>query len=271
MTARLELHGAHGYKLDGRKVPGATTVIDVLAKPALVRWAAGIVADHAVDHWDTLADLPLSERGKALRAAPDNRKKEAGIRGKRIHSLAEGLAHGDPVEVPDELRGPVEAIARFLDQWDMETVVNECAVAHTGYRYAGTFDAVVTSPKLHDGQPVMLDYKTGSGIYDEIALQLAAYRYADYACERVPSQPGPRGGKPKRAHELVEIGMPETVAGYGVHVREDVAVLVPTDSDENTWRQFLYALQIQRWKAALRDDPVVFEPVFPETIAGGVW
>ena len=39
---RLELHGAHGYRLDGQSVPGATTVLNALAKPALVGWAAGV-------------------------------------------------------------------------------------------------------------------------------------------------------------------------------------------------------------------------------------
>jgi hypothetical protein len=43
--------------------------------------------------------------------------------------------------------------------------------------YAGTFDAIVKDPKRGLG---LLDWKSGSGIYGETALQLAGYKTADW-------------------------------------------------------------------------------------------
>ena len=52
----------HGYRLDGQKVAGVTTAIDVLSKPALVDWAARTAAERAVNDWDALSALPITER-----------------------------------------------------------------------------------------------------------------------------------------------------------------------------------------------------------------
>ena len=54
----------------GRKVPGVTTVIgNGVPKPALVGWAARTTAAYAIDYWDELAELPVSERITRLEKA----------------------------------------------------------------------------------------------------------------------------------------------------------------------------------------------------------
>jgi hypothetical protein len=53
------------------------------------------------------------------------------------------------------------------------------------YEYAGTLDAILHLPKhvdLFGNGHVVVDYKTSAkGPYPEVALQLAAYRNADFA------------------------------------------------------------------------------------------
>ena len=68
----------HAYYLDDKKLPGVTTIINLgKPKPALVNWAADSVASAAVDRWDELAELPVSQRIKLLRAAPNDARDKA--------------------------------------------------------------------------------------------------------------------------------------------------------------------------------------------------
>ena len=244
-------HGTgHSYRLDGAKIPGVTTVLGVLDKPALKQWAANEAATEAVEHWDELSQLGLLERLERIRYAHKNTLRTASVRGTRIHALGEKVAHGLEVQVPDEYLGPVQAYARFLDRWEIETVHTEIPVCHSGYRYGGTADVIATSPRLLDGRPFILDVKTGKGVYKETALQLGAYRGCDLALV-----------------DGAEVPMPETdEQGYVAHVRPDDVELLPADAGELSWRTFLHLLAAWRWIEASSDDPPIGRAVWPETV-----
>lgn len=242
---RRNYGSGHGYRLDGEKVPGVTTVLKAKAAPALVTWAGNTVAEHAVDHWDELAGMTPSARLSRLKAAPNASRNRAAVRGTRIHALAEQLQASPDVEVADDLRGPVEAVARFLDLWQIEPVAVELVVAHTGFRYAGTSDLFGESPLL--GR-FLLDWKTGKGVYSEAALQLAAYRFADLATD------GER-----------DLVVPEVENVLVAHVLSDTVELHPVVADQSTWRAFLHILSVHRWVEAEKEDGVVGRPIQPET------
>jgi hypothetical protein len=244
-------HGnGHSYTLDGVKVPGVTSVIGILDKPALVGWAAKESASYAIEHWDELAELPMMQRADKITSARFDTNKKATTKGHRIHELGEKLSKGEPVEVPDEYRQPAESYARFLDAWDIETIRTETPICHTEYRYAGTFDAIAYSPRLGT---VMLDIKTGGRVYSEVALQLAAYRFADLMIDDEPMIP--------------------TDGGVVAHVLADTVDMVPIKQDETITSTFLYLLEVFEtwhrrtdWKK--KDDPAfdppVQEPVYPD-------
>jgi len=236
----------HSYTLDGAPVPGVTTVLGVMAKPALVNAAARVAAAYAGDEWSTLAELPTSERVELIAKAHERKWYGKRERGTRIHTFGALLAAGTTVDVPEELAGPVDAYARFLDAWDMEPVATECPVVHTTYGYAGTFDAIVSSPKL--GGVVLLDIKTG-GVFKESALQLAAYRNATHYLD---------------AGELET--MPATVAAYVAKVGPDDVELVPVAADDQTFAAFLYLLAVYRWNLDYAAD-AVGQTVYPEAVA----
>lgn len=263
--ARRNQGTGHSYRLDGAKIPGATTVIGILDKPGLKQWAANEGATYAVEQWDRLSDMPMLERLDAIRYAYKNTVRKASVRGTRIHALGEKIAHGEDVQVPDEYLGPVTAYARFLDRWQIETLYTETPVCHTGHRYGGTLDAIVSTPLLADGAPIMLDVKTGKSVYNETALQLAAYRFCDLALVDPPE--GTPNAPRKRTPDPVAVAMPATdETAYVAHVLEDDVELVPADAGEGTWKQFLYALQLWRWKSASADDPPVGRAIWPETV-----
>lgn len=277
MTARFkrQSHGrGHSYLLDGHKVPGVTTVIGVLDKPALVDWAARVTAEYAVSNWDRLAGMSPVARYEELKQARWKVNKEATTSGKRIHSLGERVAAGESIAtVPAELRPQVQAYADLLDAWEFEPIQLEAPCANTTYRYAGTFDAILTSPRLGT---VIADIKTGTRVYAETALQLAAYRNADLFLEEIP-QVGPRGGKRPSLWE--ERPMPPVDGAVVLHLRQETdespasAEVVPVDVTEDVFEAFLYLLEIyetwiKRTNPAHRNEPIfappVGEAIYPE-------
>lgn len=251
MTARLERrnHGrGHSYRLDGAKVLGVTTVLQALAKPALVEWSGNTTAEYAVDRWDELGALPPSKRLAALKGARWESKTAAALRGTEIHRLGERVSHGEKVDAGVH-QGEVEAYARFLDRWDFQMIATETPVAHTRFRYAGTADAWAWIGAREER--ALVDIKSGRGIFDEVALQLSAYRF----CE-IWQPEGPDSEQP----------LPPVDAVYVAHVLPDDVRLVPVEADEGTFRQFRYLMELTRWQGdgpyvgAAVDDPILTAP-----------
>jgi hypothetical protein len=222
----------HSYYLDGRKLPGVTTILgDGLAKPALINWAARTVAGYAVDHWDELGDQPVSARLKVLEQAHYADRDAAGKRGTEVHHLADALNKDEEVTVPDELAGHVESYVRFLDDHEPEVVLTEAPVVSlTRWPYAGTLDLIADFPHL--GQRLLCDIKTArSGVFPDNGLQLCAYRY----CTHYLSTDG----------ELHD--MPEVDGCAVIHVRADGYSLVPVTAGKDEHRFFLYCRELWRW------------------------
>jgi hypothetical protein len=239
-TGRKNHGRGHTYYINGTKVDGVTTIIgNGLPKPALVNWAARCAADEAVDNWDQLATLPPSQRRERLIAAPNANRDTAAVRGTRVHALADQLARGQQVHVPDELAGHVEACVRFLDDWDVDAIHTEASVFSPQWGYAGTLDLIADL----GGQRWLLDWKTNrSGPFGDVAFQLAAYRYAEY-----------------RELDGVLIPMPHVDHCGVVWLRADGYDLYPYETGDDVFRQFLYIQQTARAAAASRDykgDPI---------------
>lgn len=233
-TGRRNHGRGHSYWIDGAKVDGVTTIIsNGLPKTALVKWAAETAAGYAVDNWDDLAAQPPSERLKRISKAHDAARSAAAVRGTQVHALAERLAAGDEVTVPDELAGHVESCVRFLDEWDVRPLYSETAVLSAKWRYGGSFDLIAD---LADGKRYLLDWKTNkSGPFGDTAFQLAAYRYADFCLLDGP------------------VAVPEVDACAVVWLRADGYDLHPYEAGPDVFRQFLYIQQCARAAAGCRD------------------
>lgn len=267
--ARLERknHGnSHSYLLDGDKVPGVTTVIGVLDKPALVGWAARETAAFADDNWLRLSQLRSAERITEMEQARFHTNKTAVVQGNRVHAMADRLARGEQVDVPLDILPMVEAYAKFLDRWQFVTVMTETPVAHTAYRYAGTLDLVVESDRF--GR-TLLDVKTGKRVYPEVALQLNAYKECDLRLikgERV----GPRGGKYVTWEEAP---MPKIDTLLVAHVGDGPVELVPVEMGDEWFDPFLHMLDIfETWTKRVaweyRNEDThhspIGDPIWPE-------
>lgn len=203
-------HNGHRYKLDGKQVPGVTTLLGGgIPKPALVYWAANVTAQYAIDHPQASYD--------ELRKAPATERDTAGVRGTAVHDLAEQLVHGEAVEVPDELAPYIDGYLDFLDTWGIVPILTEKVVASRRDWYAGRFDLIATSPYLNNGAPVMIDLKTSKGVYGETALQTAAYSLADFWQD----------------DDGAEHPLPGIAATYVAHITPDGTVLYQLAADRD--------------------------------------
>lgn len=169
----------HVYKVDGIAVPSVTRVLDIIAKPALVGWAAKCASELIAAELrpgvalDEVQIGDLAERAK--RAHRDASRRAAGI-GSEVHTWAERHARGEDPAPPVNplIRNGVDAYKAWLATHDVKTIAVERRCYSRRHKYAGTVDLVARI----DGGVAVADFKTSSSLYDEYALQLAAYQQA---------------------------------------------------------------------------------------------
>jgi hypothetical protein len=232
---------AHRYWLDGKPVPGVTTLLGKgLPKPALPYWSAKSVAEYVVDNPEQVDNLRSLGRGPAvaaLKAIPWQARDEAAVRGTDVHKLAEEIIHGREVDVPEHLLAHVEGYVRWLDEFSVEPILTEFQVASRTHWYAGTGDAVV---RIGD-TAWLLDWKTSKGVYGETALQTAAYAGADWYL----------------ADDGTETPIPEVDRIGVVHITDAGTVLRPFRDRDAAWKCFRHvawvASQVPSIEAQIED------------------
>lgn len=216
---------SHRYKLDGEWVQGVTTLLGVLDKPALPKWAAKSVAEYVAAHRDTVEHLyALGERSlvNALKEVPWTERDQAAVRGTDVHDFAERIAKGEEVDVPEHYVGHVESALAFMEDYAIEPVLVEACVGSREHQYAGKLDLVADQ---RSGPRAIWDYKTSkSGIYKEAAFQMAAYAFAEFHGENGDESP------------MADLGIE---AAYGVHVRADGYDVYPLEFGPHVFDEFL--------------------------------
>ncbi len=263
--------GRNHYYVDldtgGEKIDGVTTITDHgLPKPALLNWAADATAAYAVDNWEKLASLPLSERLNLMKKGRYEATDKAKAKGRSVHKLAERLTAGERVTIPDGIEGYVRACVAFLDEFDLRAVHVEVVVYSETRRHVGTLDLIgdVRLPDMPEYDHIhrdddgysrgLFDWKTSkSGIFGDVALQLAPYRHSEYLILPDDSV----------------IDMPEVDFCAGIHLRPDGGYsCVPLVCDEDTYRDFLYVKEVARIVNGLHE--LVGDPIEPPTASAFV-
>lgn len=227
---RINRGRGHSYKLDGAPVRGVTTILGKgLPKPALVPWAAREAAEFVAARRHILTELSDPELIDLVKGAPGRTRDAAANRGTEVHGLAERLARGEEVDVPEELRAHVDHYLSFLEAFEPSGALVERPVFNRTHRYAGTMDMLAKTEELGW---TLFDIKTsGSGIYGDVALQLAAYGHAEFYVDA----------------EGAEQDMPQVDAYAAVWVRADGYDVYPIEVTEREWKTFLYIAQVAWW------------------------
>ena len=181
---------------DDIRLWSVTTIIDQSSnKDALINWAAKETAKAAVSGMRSLQAIIADDgpdaaidwlKGSRFRAGQGQRTaKELGT---AIHRACETYAlTGVKPTVDAEIAPFLDRFDEWVQSFQPDYKAAEMTVYSPTYGYAGTLDAV-----LHvGGQRVVADYKTSrddvddrgkpKGPWPDVALQLAAYRHAEFA------------------------------------------------------------------------------------------
>jgi hypothetical protein len=157
------------YWINNNPYASVTTILSVIAKPALMYWFGKEV------YYAMVKDPSLGE--KAALAAPYITNDKAKTRGTFIHSLVETYKRGFRVDddmIPVDYLGYSNAFYKFIDDLDPTFKIREKTVFSKENHYAGTLDVVL---ELGTGDYV-IDVKTGKNIYQEAFIQGSAYQQA---------------------------------------------------------------------------------------------
>ena len=143
----------HGYKIDGVKVPGVTTITGNFKSGALAKYPGTATANYAVNNWESLSAMPPADRLKALLAGQFADRNAAAGRGTEVHRVAARIAAGEEnVPYADELAGHVNAYRDFLDRLEPKVRAVELIVGNRAHRYCGTLDLIADlGPVEHEG------------------------------------------------------------------------------------------------------------------------
>lgn len=165
---------------DARKlklVPSVTNIIKCAAAPGLERWKAEQLLMSGLTLPRNIAE---TEKEWLARVAHDSKEqaRKASERGTSIHAAIQGRLQNEPVDPAYEkhVQGACSALdAHFGLEWDCCMV--EQSFAHPS-GFGGKIDLACTSPEF------VVDFKTKEfgpddelKIYDEHAMQIAAYRH----------------------------------------------------------------------------------------------
>jgi len=217
------------------KAPGVTSVVGMLPKPFLTRWAAKEAATFAVENLGPVVQFATEGNKPAavdlIKGAPWRDSGQAAATGTEVHELFEALAKGEAVNtrrLTPEMKAYAGHFNEFRTEFEPEFLFNEETVWSEEHDYAGSFDTLV---RIND-ENVLLDYKTTrSGVYPEVALQLAAYAHADGIIR-------PDGTK---------VDLPKIDAGAVLHARPEGWSLVPVRIDEEVFNYFLHLRKTFDW------------------------
>lgn len=225
------------------KVPGVTSVLNMLPKEFLKFWAAKLVAETAVDNagaWITMA-LHGDREGAVdyLKRAPMRNTSKAADTGTGAHDIFHRLAMGETLgkrDVSPDLQVFVDHFREFLDIWTPEFVHLEATVWNSTVGYAGSFDAIMKLTVEGETSTVMADWKTTrSGVHPEVALQLTAYAMAEFILEADGTQ----------------TPLPQIDGAAVLHVRPEGWKLVPVQISPELFEVFKALQVVHRWEKDL--------------------
>jgi hypothetical protein len=226
---------ARFYTIDGQQWPSVTTVLDIIAKPALGPWYAKEERRYFEAAMLEVLSKPgardpeyvltaVAEAVTGVKAA-DRAKQQAASIGTAMHAGIEwalriqlGEDAGPEPRLPDAAAWAVESWKDWAKSVALEPLAIERAVYCDVCGYAGTLDLYA---RVH-GVLTVLDWKSGKAIYPEAFLQNVAYR-----------------------HAATRQGMPST---------QGLIVRLPKYQDDPAWEAMPVpeALSVEDFRAALR-------------------
>lgn len=263
-NATTAMGGTRTYTWRGESFFSVTTILGGgIPKPALTYWAANETADFALDNLGQLHQLvEKGERDAAydmLKRAPWRKRDKAAELGTSVHDAVEAYILGKPTPAWGPLVKPrMDAFAAFLEEYRPTYELSEASIYNREERYAGTLDAIATFPTLGDRR-LLLDVKTGGKtVYAESAVQLSAYRAAEFI------------GAPDGSEQP----MPAVDGCAVLHIPDEAVYekgyeLVEVLADAEIFKTFIFSREIYRWQSVTSKTVVLGPPALDQQLAFG--
>lgn len=207
-----------------------TTVLKALNKPALPGWSAKMAAQYVVEEWPLVRDLidagKLEEAVQLIKGSPWRKKEAAANLGTSVHQAVEAYVMG--ARLPDiKTDEHVSHFERWLDAFKPKILETEVTVFNRRFNYAGTLDLLVEL----EPNTWVVDVKSGSGVYPEFAMQVAAYANGEF----IGRQDG------------TEDKMPEVTRGAILHLRPNGYKFIPVEITDRVFKSFLHCRELFRF------------------------
>lgn len=176
-TVRLDFDPVkHRYKINGEYASGVTTALGIIAKPQLIWWAASEAANHVkatLRPGVPLDELEIQQLCDEARKAHNRKKDKAADAGTYVHNWIEDFVLGNDPAMPvnPQLQRVINDFLHWWKNTNIEVISPEQVFCSPTHMLAGTADLVCKV----DGKLTIMDWKTGSGIYPEMFMQMAAY------------------------------------------------------------------------------------------------
>lgn len=159
MIYRIETEKQHTvYKDNDKTLPGVTTVLRVLAKEALYSWyyKMGVSGENPFKKKDTAADTGTIAHALLL-------------------CYLQGMELDTSNLIPANVSVAENCVISYLE-WEKGKVIKpimvEQSLIDTQLGYGGTIDLYADI----NGEKCLVDFKTSSGIYQDMSYQVAAYK-----------------------------------------------------------------------------------------------
>ena len=232
--------GGRYYQWGSESFISVTTALsNGVPKPALMYWAARVVAEYVAENFteatELRAQLDDKEFVDLLRNKPWRARDKAADLGTTVHDIAE--IYATTGELPDlsgydpKVRQRVAQFVNFLEVVEPSIYAVEAVVYNREFGYAGTLDLILDIDYEGVKGRYVVDLKSGKAVYAEAALQQTGYRMAEFL--GVGDQ---------------EIPMPETDGALILHVTAETWKLIPVVTDVSSWYAFRAALHVAKWR-----------------------
>ncbi len=199
------------------------------AEPALIERLRGLFGAGETEPVYVISDPDaIASTVDWLKNAPYRESRRKMDIGTAVHAIVEATILERPIPAPDpELAPFVAQFEAWRTAFSPTFEMSEASVFSDAESYAGTLDIIA----VVGGRRLLIDTKTGKGVYPEAALQLAAYAHADFV--------GLADG--------TDEPMPKVEGGAVLHLRPDGYAFVPVRIDDDVFRAFLFAREVFRW------------------------
>lgn len=185
INAQTDENGLRYYEWNGQRLLSATSLRRVLGLSfGLHNWTLKQVIDAAV--MTDRGPLGDDEFSRKLWAAARAKRDAAASLGTSVHEAAEQGVKAVLLDDADERKPFLRQYEEAIKTLGLRILINEAQVFNLTLGYAGSLDLIAeamdTLPEygLERGDVCVVDLKTGKGIYNDHALQLALYYGAEF-------------------------------------------------------------------------------------------